>query len=101
MTALAYLAPPISGFIAYLKGRDRRTRMHGLQSVLLGVAWPAALYVGSWMTPAVTQAAFFAGAGAWLMLLAATALGRDPFVPGGRSALERWAEVSPLDRTDL
>ncbi len=93
MTALAYLFPPVSGLVAYLKGSTARTRRHGLQAIALGAVWPASLYVGSWLSPGVTQAAFALGALVWLFLLIATAAGRDPRLPGvaalvGRDALD-------------
>jgi uncharacterized membrane protein len=95
MAALAYLLPPVSGLIGYFTSSDARTRRHGLQSVLFGFLWPAALYAGSAVTPGATQIAFFVGAALWVVLLAATALGRDPHLPGTGRVFERWAAESP------
>ena len=95
MIALAYLLPPITGLVAYLKGATPRARFHGLQSVLLGVLWPAALYVCSWVSPSATRIAFVVAAALWLVALLGTALGRNPGVPGLRSRLATLAEESP------
>jgi len=82
MAGLAYLLPPVTGLWAFMRGPDARTRAHGFQSVLLGVAWPAAMYVGSWITPGATQAIFIAFALTWLVLLVTAATGRG-LVAGG------------------
>ena len=95
MVALAYLFPPITGLIAYLRGETPRARFHGLQSVLLGVLWPAALYVCSWISPAATRIAFAVAAALWLVALVGTAVGRNPGVPGLRSRLAALADESP------
>ena len=95
MSALAYLVPPITGLFAYLKGRTARMRLHGLQSVGLGVLWPVALYVGSWISPAATRAAFAVCALVWIMLIVSTAFGFDAAVPGTKQALTRAAAVPP------
>ncbi len=94
MAALAYLLPPLSGLLAYLNARSARVRFHGLQSVTLGVIWPAALWSCSWISPTAVQVAFAAGALVWLFLLVVTAAGRDPRLPAGRW-LRRAAEVPP------
>ncbi|MGH3239363.1 MAG: hypothetical protein ACRDNL_03230 [Spirillospora sp.] len=83
MAALAYLLPPLSGLLAYLRGARERTRFHGLQSVAFGAAWPLALYAGAAITPGASQAVFGAGILVWAVLLVGTALGRDPRLPGG------------------
>jgi uncharacterized membrane protein len=84
MAALAYLLPPLSGLLAYSLGRDRRARFHGLQAVVFGFLWPAAIYIGSLLGPTGTRIAFALGALTWIALFAMTALGRDPLLPGGR-----------------
>ena len=95
MAVLAYLLPPLSGLLVYLKGSSVRHRFHGLQSVLLGLLWPVALYAASWIPPGATQFVFVAGALIWVVLVAAAAAGRDPALPGGRRLLTRLAHDSP------
>jgi hypothetical protein len=95
VAGLAYLLPPLTGLLAYFAGADERARFHGLQSVALGVAWPAAMYAGSWVTPGLTQAAWAAGAIAWLGLLVGAAAGRDPRLPWAGSRLRRLASSPP------
>ena len=82
MAALAYLVPPVSGLIAFLTAAEGRVRFHGLQSIALGTAWPAAIYLGSAVTPALTRIAFFAGACVWIVMLVSAALGKDLGLPG-------------------
>ena len=84
MAALAYLLPPLSGLLVYSMGRDQRARFHGLQAVVFGFLWPAAIYVGSLAGPTGTRVVFVLGALVWIALLGMTALGRDPRLPGGR-----------------
>ncbi|MDQ3987284.1 MAG: hypothetical protein M3280_12410 [Actinomycetota bacterium] len=95
MAALAYIFPPLSGLIAFLKGGTERVRFHGLQSVLLGAAWPAAVYLGSLFTPGATQVAFFTGLVLVIVAVIATALGADPRIPGVGRRLYRWASEAP------
>ena len=95
MAFLAYLLPPASGLLVYLRTSSRRARFHGLQAVVFGVVWPAALYLGSWVTPGATQVVFALGAALWIVLLVSTALGFDPSAPGARRLLERAAASSP------
>lgn len=95
MSALAYLIPPATGLFAYLKGSSPRVRLHGLQSVALGILWPSALYVGSWISPTATRVAFAALAAIWIGLLVSTAFGLDPVVPGTRRALARATGIGP------
>lgn len=95
MAVLAYLLPPASGLVAYLVTSSARVRWHGLQSIVLGVVWPAALYAGSLLSPAVTQAAAVAGLGTWLVFVVGTALGRDPSWPGMGPWLRRLAAAPP------
>jgi uncharacterized membrane protein len=84
MAALAYLLPPLSGLLVYSMGRNQRARFHGLQAVVFGFLWPAAIYVGSLAGPTGTRVVFALGALVWIALLGMTALGRDPRLPGGR-----------------
>ena len=84
MAALAYLFPPLTGLLAYSLGRDQRVRFHGLQAVVFGFVWPAAIYIGSLAGPSGTRAAFGLGALIWIAFFGMTALGRDPRLPGGR-----------------
>jgi hypothetical protein len=70
--------------IAYIKGGTPRTRLHGLQSVIFGVVWPACLFVASWIDAVVTRAVFVAFGVVWLALLLTTAVGADPPFPGAR-----------------
>ena len=95
MSALAYLVPPVTGLIAYLKGRSARMRLHGLQSVGLGVLWPAALYVGSWISPLATRIAFGFCALLWIALIVSTAVGFDVVLPGTKRSLIRAAATPP------
>lgn len=95
MSALAYLVPPVTGLFAYLKGRSARMRLHGLQSVGLGVLWPAALYVGSWISPSATRLAFAVCALLWIALIVSTAVGFDAVLPGTKPALTRAAATPP------
>ena len=95
MAALAYLLPPLSGLFAYLKGHNERVRLHGLQSVALGVVWPAALFACTRISTVATQVAWVVGGLVWLGLLAATAAGRDPVVPPWRELLARAAAEPP------
>ena len=95
MAALAYVALPVSGLIAYLLGSDQRVRFHGLQAIVIGLVWPAALYGASALSATATQVVFAAGSAVWLSFVLLTALGRDPRLPltGGR--LQDVAEADP------
>ncbi|HYI45368.1 MAG TPA: hypothetical protein VE174_07915 [Actinomycetota bacterium] len=84
MAALAYLVPPVSGLIAFLIADRGRVRFHGLQSIVIGTVWPALIYLGAFVSPSLTRIAFFGGASVWVVLLMATALGRDLALPGVR-----------------
>ena len=95
MAALAYLLLPVSGLAAYLKGNSGRIRFHGLQAIALGLAWPAALYGCTFLTPGATQLCALVGAVVWLGFLAATALGMNPRFPFVGKALERAARANP------
>jgi uncharacterized membrane protein len=95
VAALAYLLPPLSGMVAYFMGSEVRVRWHGLQSVVLGVVWPGALYAGSLVSVGATQAAAAAGSLVWLAFLAGTVSGHDPGWPGAGRWLRRMAEGLP------
>jgi hypothetical protein len=95
MAALAYVFPPLSGLAAYVWGSRDRTRWHGLQAVLLGALWPAALVACSLWTPGATQVAFFAGLGIFVLLFATTLFGGDLLVPGLGRRLRAWAAERP------
>jgi hypothetical protein len=95
VAALAYLVPPLSGLVVYFTARGARMRFHGLQSVLLGLLWPAALLGGSVITPGASQVAGVGGALAWLWFLVGAALGRDPRWPLAGSWLEAAASQPP------
>ena len=97
MAALAYLFPPISGLVAYLRGSTPRLRFHGLQSVLLGLVWPVSLFGFSLVSPGATQVAFAVMTLLWLVALVGAALGRDPGLPGVRGLLAGAAARSPRD----
>ena len=94
VAAFAYLLLPVTGLVAYLFG-DERARFHGLQAILFGALWPLGLYAASALAPGATRAVFAAGAVVWLGAILATAMGRDPALPGLRTPLTRWAEQDP------
>ena len=100
MAGVAYLLLPITGAIAYFTGADARTRFHGLQAILLGVAWPLALILCSKITPGATQIAAAAGGLVWLTFTALAALGLDPAIPFIARPLRRMAEDDPAGRTE-
>jgi uncharacterized membrane protein len=95
VAALAYVLLPVSGLFAYLKGASQRMRFHGLQAIVLGLAWPLALYACTYAGPGATQAAWAVGAVAWVALGLATAFGANPRIPGVGGALWRAAEHDP------
>jgi uncharacterized membrane protein len=97
MAALAYLLLPVSGLIAYFGGGSARTRFHGIQAVLYGVAWPALIYAASWVAETATRLVFIGGTLVWLLLIVATAAGKNPSMPGLARHIERWAADSPRD----
>jgi uncharacterized membrane protein len=96
MAALAYILPPISGLVAYLRGRTPRTRFHGLQAVVVGLVWPLSLYVGALISPTATQIAFAIMFVVWLVAIVGTLLGRNPGLPGLRGVLTSAAESSAV-----
>ena len=95
MAALAYLFLPVSGLAAYLMGRSERTRFHGLQAIALGLAWPAALYGCTYLTPGVTQVCAAVGGLAWLGFLLGAGFGRDPRIPLLGRYLQHVAQDDP------
>ena len=97
MAGLAYLLPPLSGLVALLAGRTGRVRLHGIQAVVLGALWPAALYAASALTPGVTQVVFAAAVCCWLVLAVAALVGADLWFPGIRRLFGSATET-PLHR---
>lgn len=91
VAALAYLLLPVSGAAAYALGSSERVRRHGLQAIFLGLVWPVALYVASFLSPTLTQGAFLIGAALWIFLLVGTAIGGDPSIPVVGPFLRRLA----------
>lgn len=89
MAVLAYLLPPISGLLAYLKGGTDAVRFHGLQSVLLGVLWPALLFGCSEVSPTATRVAAAVGAGSWIMLAVVAGAGGRPVIASVANRIER------------
>ena len=88
MAALAYLLLPVTGLVAYLTGRDLRTRFHGLQAITIGLLWPVAMYAASIGPPVAVQVVFGIGFVTWAGFLIATLAGRDPRLPGLAHRLE-------------
>lgn len=95
MAWIAYLLLPVTGLLAYLKGRDARTRFHGLQAVVYGFLWPAVLFGATYISAAVTQILFGLGGLLWLALLVTTMLGRDLKLPFISGFLSRAAAEAP------
>jgi hypothetical protein len=95
VAALAYILPPLTGLAAYFGASSVRTRFHGLQSIVLGVLWPAALYGGSLITPGATQAAAALGGATWLWFVIGAATGRDPQWPLAGKWLRAAASEPP------
>ncbi len=52
-----------------------------MQAITVGLLWPLGLYLGSFVSPVVTQVVFGAGVVSWIVLLFGTAAGRDPRIP--------------------
>jgi uncharacterized membrane protein len=86
VAAFAYVLLPLSGMLAYFLGSTARVRFHGLQAIILGVAWPLALYGSSRLSAGATQLAFVVGVAVWLAFLLLTLIGKEPRLPG----LGRW-----------
>ena len=98
MAALAYVLPPLSGLVAFLRSGRTRIRFHGLQSVAFGFAWPACLYGGALIGPGATQTVFVTGGLLWLFFLIASALGRDPRLPVLGRLMQRAADEGAFVR---
>jgi uncharacterized membrane protein len=81
VAALAYVLLPITGLVAFLGGTTPRIRFHGLQAIVFGAVWPVLLYAATWTSPLVTQLVGAAGLLLWVVLIIATALGRDLQMP--------------------
>ena len=94
MAALAYLLLPITGLLAFSLGSQERTRFHGLQAIAVGVVWPVGLYLASAISAAATRVVFLFGGIVWLGLVVATAVGRDPRLPGLGSLFDATAAES-------
>jgi uncharacterized membrane protein len=97
VTVVAYLLPPVTGLVAYFRGRNDRVRFHGLQSVAFGVAWPTALYGADLVGRSAVLFVAAAGAAAWLYLMIGAASGRDPRLPGGTALRRAVADAGPTD----
>ena len=97
MAAFAYLLLPVTGLIAYMTGRDQRARTHGLQAIVLGLAWPICLYLAAFGPAVAVQVTFGLGAVVWLGLLVLTLVGRDPLLPVIGGPLAALAETSAKD----
>jgi uncharacterized membrane protein len=94
MAALAYLMLPLSGVIAFLFAADPRVRFHGMQAIVFGLLWALALYGGAALSPTLTRVVAAVGALIWVVLLGATAAGRDPALPGLRRSGARGEQRS-------
>ena len=81
MAALAYLLLPISGLFAFFGSANPRVRFHGLQAVVVGFLWPAAIYALAALSDGAALAAWGGGAVVWLGLMLSTAAGLDPRLP--------------------
>ena len=95
MAALAYLLLPVTGLFAFFGSASARVRFHGLQAVLIGLLWPAAIYVGSALSETAAQAAWAGGAVVWLGLMLTTAAGHDLRIPVVGTYLRRAAIQGP------
>jgi uncharacterized membrane protein len=90
VAALAYILLPVSGAFAFFVAQSRRVRFHGLQAIAYGVVWPLLLYLSSALSSTATIVVAAVGALGWVALMALTAIGTDPKVPG----VERLFELS-------
>ena len=97
VAAAAYLFLPVTGLVAYLAGRDARTRWHGLQAIAIGLVWPLGLYFAGLGPSVAVRVVFLVGAVVWLGFLVVTGIGRDPRLPIVGSVLERWAAPTTKD----
>ena len=93
MASLAYVLLPLSGLLAYLKGPSERVRWHGLQAIVYGTLWPAAMYACTLISSLATQAAFVVGALLWLVLMSMAAAGRDISLP----FVGRWLKQAAVE----
>ena len=93
MAAFAYLLLPVTGLVAYLTGRDQRTRAHGLQAISIGLLWPVCLYLAALGPAVAVQAVFVIFTLVWLAFLLLTLFGRDPRLPIVGKALASLAET--------
>lgn len=93
MAAFAYLLLPVTGLVAYLTGRDQRTRTHGLQALAIGLLWPVCLYVAALGPAVAAQVVFVTFTLVWLAFLLLTLVGRDPRLPIVGTTLAALAEV--------
>ena len=94
MAALAYLAPPISGAVAFFFGSQPRVRFHGLQAVAIGAVWPIVLFGSSLLSASVTQAMFVLGVLVWIGSFVVAATGRDLRLPIVGRVLARASGLS-------
>ena len=92
MAGLAYLFLPISGALAYFNGKRPRTRFHGIQAVILGILWPAALLGASAIGPDATFLVAVGGAVVWVTFMLVASIGRDLRFPLVGKTLQRWTE---------
>jgi len=95
MASLAYLLLPVTGLFAYFGSASPRVRFHGLQAVLIGALWPAAIYAGSALSRSAALAAWAAGAAVWLGLMVTTAAGLDLRLPLVGAYLQQAARQGP------
>lgn len=94
MAGLAYLFLPLTGLAAYMKGRDARTRFHGLQAILFGFLWTVALFGCSEVSPLATVVCFGIGGLVWLGLMIPAFFGKDVRLPLVGRLLQR-ASLEP------
>jgi uncharacterized membrane protein len=96
VAALAYVLLPVTGLFAYLKGSSQRARFHGLQAIVIGLAWPVVLYACTYAGPGATQAGFVVGGLVWVGFGVTTAFGLNPRIPVVGATLWRAAAPDPL-----
>ena len=63
-----------------------------MQAIVLGAAWPAALYLASALSEQATRVVALVGAAIWIGFTIATAFGADLSVPVLGTRLKRVAE---------
>lgn len=81
VSVFPYLLPPLTGFLAYLRGGDESARFHSLQAVAFGTVLPLVLYGASWVSALATRVAAAAGFALWLVLIVAAARGKTLSLP--------------------